>query len=160
MDRASEAGIPAPPRVVSTVPRAIHQELIDWARDGYPNEACGILSADRTQAAGGKPDRFHRMTNAAASPSRYLMDSGEQLRVLLELDDADRVVWGIFHSHVRTPAEPSPTDVRLAAFPDGQPTFPGALYLICSLADIDAPLVRAWSIHDRQVVEVPLELSD
>ena len=160
MERASEPGIPAPQPVVSTVPRAILGELVDWSRDGYPNEACGILSADRSHADGGSPDRFHPVTNAAASPSRYLMDSGEQLRVLVEIDDADRVVWGIVHSHVRTPAEPSPTDVRLAAFPGGQPTFPDALYLICSLADPEAPVVRAWSIAGGQALEVPVELRD
>ncbi len=148
------------PPVAAGLPRELYLELIDWARDGYPNEACGILSAERAHAEGGRPDRFHAMANAAASPSRYLMDSAEQLRVLLELDDADRVVWGIFHSHVRSPAEPSPTDVRLAAFPDGQPTFPGALYLICSLADMDAPTIRAWSILDGQALEVPIELAD
>ena len=46
---------------------------------------------------------------------------------MLAIDDADEVVWGIFHSHVASPPEPSMTDVGLAAYPD-------ALYLIGSLA--------------------------
>ena len=70
---------------------------------------------------------------------------------MLAIDDADQVVWGIFHSHVASPAEPSVTDIGLAFYPD-------ALYLICSLADPAAPHVRAWSIRDRVVSEVALQV--
>ncbi len=72
---------------------------------------------------------------------------------MLELDDADRVVWGIFHSHVRSAAEPSPTDIGLAFYPD-------SLYLLCSLADMDAPVVRVWRIRDGVVSEVPLLVTE
>ena len=131
--------------------RALRDELVAWARAGYPNEACGILSGTRAHDEGGAPLAFHGLTNAAASPYRYLIDPQEQLRLMLALDDADRVPWGIFHSHVRSPAEPSPTDIGLAFYPD-------ALYLLCSLADMDAPVVRAWRIRDGAVTEVPLEI--
>jgi [CysO sulfur-carrier protein]-S-L-cysteine hydrolase len=131
------------------LPRALRDELVDWARHGYPNEACGILSAERPPDEGGAASAFHGLTNAAASPYRYLIDPAEQLRLMLELDDAGRVVWGIFHSHVRSPAEPSPTDIGLAFYPE-------SLYLLCSLADMDAPVVRAWRIRDGAVTEVPL----
>ena len=131
------------------LPGALHRELVDWARRGYPNEACGIIAGDAAAASGGRPLRFHGLTNAAASPYRYLIDAREQLATMLAIDDADQVVWGIFHSHVRSPAEPSPTDIGLAFYPD-------ALYLICSLADADAPVVRAWSIVGEDVREVPL----
>jgi proteasome lid subunit RPN8/RPN11 len=129
---------------------ALLQDLIDAARDGHPNEACGILAGDRPAAEGGRPAAFHGLRNAAASPYRYLIDPEEQLRVMLAIDDADQVVWGIFHSHVGSPAEPSSTDVGLAQYPD-------ALYLICSLAG-EVPVVRAWSIRDGAVREVPLSV--
>ena len=58
------------------------------------------------------------------------------------------MVWGIVHSHVASKAEPSATDVGLAAYPD-------ALYLICSLAT-DPPVVRAWLIDAGRVSEVVL----
>ena len=133
------------------LPRALRDELVAWARAGYPNEACGILAGTRAHDEGGAPLAFHGLTNAAASPYRYLIDPQEQLRLMLALDDADQVAWGIFHSHVRSPAEPSPTDIGLAFYPD-------ALYLLCSLADMDAPVVRAWRIRDGAVTEVPLEI--
>jgi proteasome lid subunit RPN8/RPN11 len=51
---------------------------------------------------------------------------------------------------VATEAYPSRTDVELAAYPD-------AAYLILSMADQDAPLLRAFRIQDGQVDEVELE---
>ncbi len=97
------------------------------------------------------PTRFLGLPNAAASPYRYLIDADQQLAAMLEIDDADEVVWGIFHSHVASPPEPSPTDVGLAFYPD-------AVYLICSLAG-DMPVIRAWSIRDGSVTEVVLEVA-
>jgi len=148
---ARAAGLPAASRPAS-LPAALGDELVAWARAGYPNEAWGIVAGTAPHEAGGAPLRFHPMTNAAASPYRYKDDPQEQLQVVLALDDAGETVWGIFHSHVRSPAEPSPTDVSLAYYPD-------ALYLIGSLADMAAPIIRAWSIRDGAVAEVPLEVA-
>ncbi len=64
---------------------------------------------------------------------------------------------GIVHSHVRSPARPSPTDVGLALYPD-------ALYLLVSLAADEAdPVtgaasVRAWRIVDGAIFEVALDV--
>jgi proteasome lid subunit RPN8/RPN11 len=131
--------------------RSLHDELVAWARDGEPNEACGIVAGSGPAASGGDPIAFHGLTNAARSPYRYQIDAAEQLRTMLAIDDAGQVVWAIFHSHVRSPAEPSPTDIGLAFYPE-------ALYLICSLADPDAPLIRAWTIRNGAVAEVALEV--
>ena len=131
------------------LPPDLRGELVSWSRAGYPNEACGILAGDRSAFEGGAALRFYPLANAAASPFRYLIEPGEQLRVMLAIDDADEAVWGIFHSHVRSPAVPSPTDIGLAFYPE-------ALYLICSLADMDDPVVRAWRIVAGEVAEVPI----
>ena len=127
------------------------QELIDWAREGYPNEAGGIVSADRSAAERGRPAAYHRLTNADASPWRYRIDPQEQFDAMLRIDDAGEVVWGVFHSHVASPAEPSETDIGLAFYPD-------SLYLICSLAGPDVPVVRAWSIIEGRPEEVSLRV--
>jgi len=142
---------PGPPWTPASaaLPGAIRAELIDWLRGALPNEGCGLLVSDRGAEDGGVPTRFVGMRNAAASPYRYLMDPAEQLRVFLEIDDADDVVWAIVHSHVASPPRPSATDVGLAAYPD-------ALYLLCSFA-VEPPDVRAWTIVDGAVNEVVLE---
>ncbi len=127
------------------------QAVIDAARAGVPNEACGLLVGRAYAGDAGSPERYISLTNAAASPYRYLIDPQEQLRVWLELEDADEIVWAIVHSHVASAAVPSATDVGLAFFPD-------SLYVICSLAD-EVPVVRAWSIRDGTVSEVQLAVA-
>ena len=133
----------------TALPAALREELLEWLRDALPNEGCGVLVAERVAEDGGLPTRFVGMRNVAESPYRYLMDPDEQLRVLLEIDDDDQVVWGIVHSHVASPPYPSPTDVGLAAYPD-------AIYILASFAD-EPPDVRAWTIVNGAVNEVVLE---
>jgi proteasome lid subunit RPN8/RPN11 len=147
----SEGAAEPPAPLVARLSPALHAELIAWAQAGVPNEACGILAGDRSAYDGGRAVAFYPLTNAEASPFLYRIDPVEQLHAMLAIDDADEVVWGIFHSHVASPAEPSVTDIGLAFYPD-------ALYLLCSLADPAAPHVRAWSIRDRSVSEVPLRV--
>jgi proteasome lid subunit RPN8/RPN11 len=124
---------------------SLRDEIVAAARAALPNEAVGLLVG----SAG--PERYIAMANAAASPYRYSIDPAEQLRVWTELDARGESVWSIVHSHVRSPAEPSATDVELAYFPE-------SLYLIVSLADPDLPDVRAWSIVRGTVTEDPLSV--
>jgi proteasome lid subunit RPN8/RPN11 len=107
-------------------------EMVAHARDDVPNECCGVVSA-----AGGAAQEVFRAINAAASPLRYEIDSADFLR--------------IYHSHTRSAAYPSQTDINLALWPD-------ALYIIVSLA-ADEPDVRAFAIVDRKVEEVTLEIT-
>ena len=89
--------------------------------------------------------------NAAASPLRYEIDSADFLRIYNLIDDAEQDVGAIYHSHTRSAAYPSQTDINLALWPD-------ALYIIVSLAE-EEPDVKAFSIVDRKVEEIPLEIS-
>ena len=80
------------------------------------------------------------------------------MRTVLALDDAGEVIWGIVHSHVRSPARPSPTDVNRAFYPD-------ALFVVVSLGETGADAgpghedVRAWRIVDGRVHEVGLDIT-
>lgn len=150
-DLSVDIGTPVLARANARLSATVLQEIIDWGRAGGANEACGIISGDRFATEGGSPLRFFGLTNKAASPYRYLIDPEEQLKVITEIDDADEVVWGIFHSHVASPAEPSPTDLELAFYP-------GSLYLICSLVDPTRPVVRAWALNDGGPAEITLEI--
>jgi proteasome lid subunit RPN8/RPN11 len=132
----------------ATIAASLVDAIVAWSLAGRPNEACGLLAGPTLAAEGGSPTRFLPLPNAAASPYRYLIDPQEQLRAVLDIDDAGEEVWGIVHSHVASPAVPSDTDVGLAGWPD-------ALYLICSLGT-ETPVVRAWSIRDGTVAEVEL----
>ena len=151
-DSGAAAGRGAGPPWVpasAAIPVELREEMIDWLRGAMPNEGCGLLVSERHAEDGGVPTRFVGMRTVARSPYRYLMDSEEQLRVFLELDDADEVIWAIVHSHVDSPPYPSPTDVGLAVDPD-------ALYVLASFAS-EPPDLRAWTIVDGAVNEVVIE---
>jgi proteasome lid subunit RPN8/RPN11 len=131
------------------LPRTLVDSIRAQARAEAPLEACGLIPGTAPAADGGKPLRYVPCRNALASPVRYTVHSEDLLRVTVDADVAGGVIWGIVHSHVRSPAVPSPTDVDLAYYPD-------AVYLVVSLAD--EPGLRAWRIADGSVHEVGLEV--
>jgi proteasome lid subunit RPN8/RPN11 len=98
------------------------------------------------------------MSNASASPVRYSLDPKEQLAVYRKLDEQGWELAGVFHSHTRTEAYPSPTDVRLAS--EDVP------YLIVSLATPEAH-IRAfrirkehWGAEEGEIEELEVTLTD
>ena len=82
-------------------------------------------------------DRETHVATAGRRPVHYYMDPLDQLRVYREIDDLDLDVVAYYHSHTRSEARPSPTDVRLARDPS-------AVWVLVSLTD--EPAVRAWRI--------------
>ena len=131
------------------IPSALAEEMIRHCEAGRPNEACGILGS-----RDGEIVRVFGMANAASSPVRYALDPREQFVVYNRLEDDGLDLGGVFHSHTRTEAYPSPTDVRLAS--EDVP------YVIVSLAsapaDIRAYRIRKenWTDERGDIVEVPV----
>ena len=146
---------PGPPAV--SLSREIRDGIVEHARAAVPNEACGIVIGDRQANDGGRALRWVPLWNPLASPYRYAIDPEDLLRLTIETDDADEVFWAIVHSHVASPARPSPTDVRDAHYPD-------ALYLVVSLDPATAEPatgaagLRAWRIVDGGVHEVSITI--
>ncbi|MPZ48291.1 MAG: peptidase [Dehalococcoidia bacterium] len=138
------------------LPRAMIDEMVEQALDELPNEACGIIAG-----RGGMAMKLYRTVNAEHSPFRYNIDPSDLLRVSREIDDNGWDVLVIYHSHVASEAYPSPTDIRLAQWPGDPPSdlFPGAYYVLVSLKDREAPVVRAFSIQLGEVTEVELQAS-
>jgi proteasome lid subunit RPN8/RPN11 len=139
------------------LPREMVDAMVNHARREYPNEMCGLIVGDRPAVDGGMPIRWVPLQNRAASPYRYEIDPTDLLRLTLETEDADEVFWAIAHSHVRSPAVPSPTDIGLAFYPE-------ALYVLVSLSDGEAdpatgtPSVRAWQIVEGSSREVEVRV--
>jgi proteasome lid subunit RPN8/RPN11 len=153
-------------------PIALRDQLVDHAREGDPDEVCGMLAG-----RDGRVERVFRVRNTAdevsadsgvfrdratgvAAPGRravhYYMDPRDQLRVYNEIDELGLDLIGYYHSHTHTEARPSPTDVRLA-------TDLASFYVLVSLTDTTHPPVRAWRIAKAdpmdeigEVVEVDL----
>jgi [CysO sulfur-carrier protein]-S-L-cysteine hydrolase len=120
------------------IAKAHWDELVAHARDEAPNECCGYMSA-----RGGEVQEVFRAENERHSPYGYSLDH-KSLFAANELDD-DGFEVGIYHSHPRSPAEPSQTDINLA-------TYPHWLYVIVSLATPEGE-VRGWWIRDGRVEE-------
>lgn len=119
--------------------RVLADEMVEHCLQGRPNEACGILAASN-----GDITKVFRMTNAAGSPVRYALDSQEQFAAYKKLEESGWDLGGVFHSHTRTEAYPSPTDVRLAS--EDVP------YVIVSLA-ADPPMIRAFRIVKESLID-------
>ena len=125
------------------IKRADWDELIAHAREEVPNECCGYL-----RSSNGAVEEVMRSENLRASPYGYELDS-KSLLAANQLDEEGFGV-GIYHSHPRSAAEPSQTDINLAHYPHW-------VYLIVSLAGED-PEVRAWRIRDGRVDEEELQV--
>jgi [CysO sulfur-carrier protein]-S-L-cysteine hydrolase len=152
-----DAGRPHPGPDSVRLPVSIRDAIVAHARAAVPDEACGIVVGDRPAADGGMATRWVPLRNALASPVRYAIDPDDLLALTIETDDADEVFWAIVHSHVASPARPSPTDLRESHYPD-------SLYILVSLSSAEADpgtgheRLRAWRIVDGAVHEVRLSI--
>ena len=131
------------------MPRSVAEAMVTHCEAGRPNEACGVLARD-----GDAIVDMYAMGNASASPLRYSLDPKEQLAVYRDLDEKGHELGGVFHSHTRTAAYTSPTDVRLAS--EDVP------YIIVSLAS-DPASIRAfrivkanWTDDEGEITEIPV----
>lgn len=123
----------------------LYQAMIAHVRAEAPNEGCGLVAFN-----GSRPVRIFPGTNTEQSATRYNMDPAE---VIAALDEMERHGWwlgAIFHSHPRSEAAPSPTDLRYAFYPD-------ALMVIISLAT-EPPVVRAFRVNGEPY-EVPIKIA-
>ncbi|HVE92680.1 MAG TPA: M67 family metallopeptidase [Actinomycetota bacterium] len=129
------------------LPKDFADDIYEQCRAEFPNEACGLLAG-----RDGIAQRLFRMTNAERSPVIYRMDPKEQLRAFNEIEEGGLELVSIYHSHTRSAAYPSNTDVSWAYYPE-------AVYLIVSLEDPEAPHMRGFRIEGGRVDEVPVAIA-
>ncbi len=127
------------------MPAAMRDAIVAHARDGLPNEACGVIAG-----RDGVAERFLPAESDEPSPYYYRIESRDQIRIMNEIDEAGLELIGIYHSHVSSPAYPSRTDAEQAFWPE-------ATYVIVSLAGAEAE-VRGFRIQDMAVTEEPIEI--
>jgi proteasome lid subunit RPN8/RPN11 len=97
-----------------------------------------------------------RARNVYESPLRYEVHGDDLYRIMDEIDERDLDLGVIYHSHTRSDPVPSQTDINMAKF-NGQPRFPGTLYLIVGVKDAE-PDLRTWSIAGDEITQVELEV--
>lgn len=131
------------------LPSGLAADMVEHCKAERPNEACGLVARNADGIV-----RLFPMTNASASPVRYSLDPKEQFQVYRKIEDEGLELGGVYHSHTRTEAYPSPTDVRMAS--EEVP------YLIVSLASEPASIrafrivKRNWTDDQGEIDEIPV----
>ena len=129
------------------------QEIVAHALQDAPDECCGLLIGP--PEPGEEPnavrpiDAAVRATNIERGPTRYQIDPAEHVALQKRLRGTGRIIAGAYHSHTRSPAVPSESDLREAFYPE-------FVYLIVSVARPHEPEIRAWRIVEGTAVEVQL----
>jgi len=120
-------------------------EVIAHARRDAPAECCGIVAT-----RGGEAVSVHELENIHHSPLRFEMNGLKLFNLITELEDQGLDLGAIYHSHTRSAAYPSQTDVNFAR------DWPGIEWLIIGLSG-DEPEARSYLIDAaREITEVAL----
>lgn len=120
-------------------------EMVAHAREDLPNECCGMVGG-----SDGEATAVIRVENSAASPLRFEMNSQGQYDALKAIEDDGGELLAIYHSHTKSAAYPSQTDVNQAV------NWPDAIYVIVSLEDPESPDVKAYWLKDLKIADVEL----
>jgi proteasome lid subunit RPN8/RPN11 len=129
------------------ISRGALDAVLTHAREVAPAECCGLLlGAGFTIAAAA------RTRNIADTPqSRFVVDPADHIAARRAARAQGLDVVGFYHSHPRSPAVPSATDLAEAAYPEH-------LYLIVGLA-ADPPELQLFQFTDgpvRNFLPLPL----
>jgi proteasome lid subunit RPN8/RPN11 len=130
------------------ISQSLVEEMVNHAREDLPNECCGMVGG-----RDGEATEVIRVANSAASPLRYEMDPQEQYDALKKIEEGGGELLAIYHSHTKSAAYPSQTDVNQAV------AWPEQVYVIVSLAEEGAPDVKAYLLEDLTIADVALDVS-
>jgi [CysO sulfur-carrier protein]-S-L-cysteine hydrolase len=130
------------------ISQGLIDEMVAHAREDLPNECCGMVGG-----RDGEATSVIRVANSAASPLRYEMDPQQQYNALKTIEDGGDELLAIYHSHTKSAAYPSQTDVNQAV------AWPEQIYVIVSLADEEAPDVKAYLLQDLRIADVEINVA-
>lgn len=126
---------------------AVVDEIVNHAREGKPEEVCGIVRGRGLtgfEAVRGRNVAQDRIENYTVDPQTLLKQ--------FDFEDAGDEMMAIYHSHPVSEAYPSATDAWNANYPD-------TIYLICSLEDDAAPDIRAFLMTPHFIEVDPASLT-
>jgi proteasome lid subunit RPN8/RPN11 len=127
------------------VAQTLIDEMVAHALADLPNECCGMVGGSDGEASVVIP-----VANAAASPLRFEMDPQGQYDALMAIERDGKELLAIYHSHTKSAAYPSQTDVNQAV------SWPDAIWVIVSLEDPDAPDVKGYWLKDLKIADAEL----
>ncbi len=118
------------------LPVAIYNGIIIHAREGKPEEICGLIRGHNNKAT-----EMVRAKNIAQNPVLDYEVAPEALLNVFDWEQAGDELIAIYHSHPTSPAYPSATDAHKAYYPD-------TVFLICSLLAETEPQLRGFFLRE------------
>jgi len=125
------------------ISKAAVDAILAHAREALPGECCGLLIGTPLRIDGAQ-----RARNLEPGSTRFLIDPRDHFAAIHAARESRRFVVGVYHSHPRGPAAPSPADLAEASYDD-------YVYLIVSLGG-EQPEIRLFRIDDGVFVEEPV----
>ena len=129
------------------VRRAVVDAVVRHARAEAPLECCGLLIGSTDVVEESYPVRNLRNSRIA-----FQVDPAGHFAAIRHARASGLALIGAYHSHPRSPAIPSETDVREANDPD-------LLHVIVSLSGAE-PVLRAYRIASETAVELELRIAE
>jgi proteasome lid subunit RPN8/RPN11 len=130
---------------VITIVQHVLDDVRAHAEEDAPRECCGILIG-RSQVI----LESARALNLAEGTTRFLLDPRDHIRGMREARARQLDVVGFYHSHPRSRAYPSETDVAESGYA-------GALHLIAGQGE-NGRETRLFVIDGTSVVELQFEV--
>jgi proteasome lid subunit RPN8/RPN11 len=128
-----------------TITGAVKEQLEAHAIEAQPAECCGLLSGED-----GVITDLHRLRNTAEKPeTRYFASPEDLFTAMRRIREAGQRLLGVYHSHPRTQAYPSASDVEMAFYPE-------AIYFIVSLEP--EVILRAFRIGASIIEDVEVAI--
>ena len=128
--------------MISIVQPAL-DDVLAHAREEAPRECCGVLIGDA-----GRISESARATNLEAGTTRFRIDPRDHIDAIRAARSRQLDVIGFYHSHPRSRAYPSETDIAESGYA-------GAMHLIVGVCD-DAQEVRLFTIDGITITELPV----
>ncbi len=128
-----------------------YQKILEHAKTGLPNEACGLLGGYTKEDGSQVITDVYLLRNVDESREHFSMDPKEQFAAVKDIRSKGRELLGNFHSHPESPSRPSEEDIRLAY--DSK-----IHYLILSLMEEGNPVLNSFHIEKGAVTKETLEI--
>ena len=130
------------------IPRPQYQAILHQLHTVYPQEGCGFLAGHCSPDGVGKVKHCYPVENVLHSEVAFAMHPALLVETILAIEAECLDLLAIYHSHPRSAAAPSATDIAQVYDPD-------VAQLIVSLEDVLRPRGRAFLIQDGQYREIP-----
>ena len=125
------------------VPSQVADAMFKHSGWAYPEEACGLVAFDES----GGPVLTLCLTNTDDAADRFTIAPEEQFGAIGLSERCGFRIGAVFHSHPRSDAYPSQSDIDGGADPDW-------IHFIVGPVSGPRPLLRAYRIVEGEVAEV------